>query len=134
MFLYCKIIISFSELFLVTCFLCILQTHLTRRNTSISTKLKKYQHMTFKWWQKWHLSIFFIKTYSILSIQYKISCKMDKNFLIYMFFHPLSLKFFWEMFWENTSQKYNNLWVAFQIWFNKSQNFRVKLYYTKFSA
>ena len=41
MFLYCKIIISFSELFLVTCFLCILQTHLTRRNTSIPTKLKK---------------------------------------------------------------------------------------------
>ena len=30
---------------------------------------------------------FFIKAYSILSIQYKISCKMDKIFLRYMFFH-----------------------------------------------
>ena len=46
-FLYCKIIISFSELFPATCFLCILQTQLTRRNTSIPTKLKKCQHMTF---------------------------------------------------------------------------------------
>ena len=46
-FLYCKIIISFSELFPATCFLCILQTQLTRRNTSIRTKLKKCQHMTF---------------------------------------------------------------------------------------
>ena len=46
-FLYCKIIISFSEIFPATCFLCILQTQLTRRNTSIRTKLKKCQHMTF---------------------------------------------------------------------------------------
>ena len=43
---------------------------------------------------------FFIKTYSILSIQYmyKISCKMDKNFLRYtMFFHrgPTSWSYFW---------------------------------------
>ena len=34
----------------------------------------------------------------------------------------------------NFSGRYNNLWVACQIWFKKSQNFRVKLYYTKFSA
>ena len=55
-FLYCKIIISFLELFSATCFLCILQTQLTRRNTSIPKKLKhiitlhipkKRQHMTF---------------------------------------------------------------------------------------
>ena len=46
-FLYCKIIISFLELFSVTCFLFILQTQLTRRNTSIPKKLKKRQHMTF---------------------------------------------------------------------------------------
>ena len=46
-FLYCKIIISFLELFSVTCFLCILQSQLTRRNTSIPKKLKKRQHMTF---------------------------------------------------------------------------------------
>ena len=55
---------------------------------------------------------------------------------VFYFIHPPpnSLEFFWEIFWENASQKYNNLWVACQIWFNKSQNFRVKLYYTKFSA
>ena len=46
-FLYCKIIISFLELFSTTCFLCILQTQLARRNTSIPKKLKKHQHMTF---------------------------------------------------------------------------------------
>ena len=46
-FLYCKIIINFLELFSATCFLCILETHLTRRNTSIPKSLKKRQHMTF---------------------------------------------------------------------------------------
>ena len=46
-FLYCKIIISFLELFVATCFLCILQTQLTRRNTSFPKKLKKRQHMSF---------------------------------------------------------------------------------------
>ena len=46
-FFYCKIIIIFSELFSVTCFLCILQTQLKRRNTWIPKKLKKRQHMTF---------------------------------------------------------------------------------------
>ena len=45
--LYCKIIINFLELFSATCFLCILETHLTRRNTSIPKSLKKRQHMTF---------------------------------------------------------------------------------------
>ena len=125
MFLHCKLITSFLELFLATCFLCILQTQLTRRNC---------HHMM----TKVTFVNFFIKTYSTLSIPYKISCKMDKNFLRYMFFltppRPSSLEFFWEIFWENTSQKYNNLWAVCQIWFNKSQNFRVKLYYTKFSA
>ena len=47
MFLYCKIIISFLELFPATSFLSILQNQLTRRNTSIPTKLKKYQRITF---------------------------------------------------------------------------------------
>ena len=46
-FLYCKIIISFLELFPATCFLCILQTQLLRRNRSIPTKLKKCQQTTF---------------------------------------------------------------------------------------
>ena len=46
-FFYCKIIIIFSELFSVTCFLCIMQTQLKRRNTWIPKKLKKRQHMTF---------------------------------------------------------------------------------------
>ena len=32
---------------------------------------------------------FFIKTYSILSIKYKISCKMDKHFLRYMLFSEI---------------------------------------------
>ena len=45
--LYCKIIINFLELFSATCFLCILETHLTRRNTSIPKSLKKRQRMTF---------------------------------------------------------------------------------------
>ena len=55
-FLYCKIIISFLELFSATCFLCILHAQLTRRTASIPKKLKhinishipkKRQHMTF---------------------------------------------------------------------------------------
>ena len=33
LFLYCQIVISFLELFSPTCLLCILQNHLTRRNT-----------------------------------------------------------------------------------------------------
>ena len=73
MFLHCKLITSFLELFLATCFLCILQTQLTRRNC---------HHMM----TKVTFVNFFIKTYSTLSIPYKISCKMDKNFLRYMFF------------------------------------------------
>ena len=103
MFLYCKIVISFLELFPVTCFLCILQVQFTRRNTLIPTKFKQCQHMTFMMTSfnddKSDICQFFIKTYSILSIQYKISCKMDKNFLIYMCFHPPppSLQFFWEI-------------------------------------
>ena len=47
MLFYCKLIISFLELFPATCFLCILQTQLTRRNASIPTKLKKCQRMNF---------------------------------------------------------------------------------------
>ena len=95
-FLYCKIIISFLELFVARCFLCVLRTQLTRRNTSFPKKLKKRQHMTFKV----TFANFFIKTYSILSIHYlsKVSCKMDKDFLRYIkLFHwgptrtPLSL-------------------------------------------
>ena len=90
MFLYCKIIISFSELLPATSFLCILQTHFTRRNTSIPTKLKKCQRITFMMTSpndgKSDICLFFIKTYSILSVQCKISCKIDKNFLRYMFF------------------------------------------------
>ena len=42
----CKIIISFLELFIATCFLFVLQTQLTRGNTSIPKKHKK-QHITF---------------------------------------------------------------------------------------
>ena len=45
-FLHWKVIISFLELFSATCFLCILQTQLTKRNTSIPKKLKKRKHMT----------------------------------------------------------------------------------------
>ena len=133
MFFYCKLIISFLELFPATCFLCILQTHQFLQNL-------KNVNAWLSWWRhqmttKVTFVIFFMKTYSILSVQYKISCKMDKNALRYMFFHPSpSLEFFWEIFWENTFQKYNKLCVACQIWFNKGHNFRVKLYYTKFSA
>ena len=80
-------IISFLELFLATCFLCILQTQLTRRNTSFPKNFKKRLHMTFMMTSsndgKSDICQFFIKTYSILSIQYmyKVSCKMDKHFL-----------------------------------------------------
>ena len=80
-------IISFLELFLATCFLCILQTHLTRRNISIPKNLKKRLHMTFMMISsndgKSDICQFFIKTYSILPIQYmyKVSCKMAKHFL-----------------------------------------------------
>ena len=45
--LYCKIIISFLEFFSVVCFLCTLQTQLTRRNTSIPKFIKQRHHMTF---------------------------------------------------------------------------------------
>ena len=40
-FLYCKKIMSFLELSSTTFFMCILQTQSTRRNTSITKKLKK---------------------------------------------------------------------------------------------
>ena len=87
-------IISFLELFSAICFLCILQTHLTRRNTSIPKKLKKRKLTTFMMASsndgKSDIYQFFIQTYPILLIQYmyKISCKMDRNFLRYsMFFH-----------------------------------------------
>ena len=46
-FLYCKIIIRFLELFSAFYFLCILHTQLTRRNASIPKKLLKNQNMTF---------------------------------------------------------------------------------------
>ena len=46
-FLYCKIIIRFLELFSAFYFLCILQTQLSRRNASIPKKLLKNQNMTF---------------------------------------------------------------------------------------
>ena len=91
-FLCCKIIISFLELFSATCFLCILKTHLTKRNTSIPKKVKKRQHMTFMMMSsngdKVTFVNFLINTYSILSIHYmyKISCKMDKNLPRYSMF------------------------------------------------
>ena len=44
--LYSKTIISILEIFSATCFLCILQTQLIKRNTSIPKYLKKLQHMT----------------------------------------------------------------------------------------
>ena len=40
-FLYCKRIMTFLELSSTTFFMCILQTESTRRNTSITKKLKK---------------------------------------------------------------------------------------------
>ena len=46
-FLHCKIIIRFLELFSAFYFLCILQTQLSRRNASIPKKLLKNQNMTF---------------------------------------------------------------------------------------
>ena len=46
-FSYCKVINSFLELFSTTCFLCILETQLTRRNASTAKNLQKIQHMTF---------------------------------------------------------------------------------------
>ena len=82
-FLYCDINISLLELFSATCFLGILQTQLTRANTLIPKKPKKRQHLTFMIMSsnddKSDIYQFFVKTYSILSIQYmyKISCKMD---------------------------------------------------------
>ena len=82
-------IISFLELFLATCFQCILETQLTRRNTSIPKNLKKRLHMTFMMTSsndgKSDICQVFIKTYSILSVQYmyKVSCKMDKHVLRY---------------------------------------------------
>ena len=70
-FLYCKIVISFLELFSATYFLFILQIQLTRRNTSIP---KKHRHMTFMMTSlndnKSDICHFFIKTYFILQIQY----------------------------------------------------------------
>ena len=94
-FLYCKINISFLELFSATCFLDILQTQLTRTNTLIFKKPKKRQHLTFMVMSSnddnSDIFQFFIKTHSILSIQYmyKISCKMDKKFLRYSMFSSL---------------------------------------------
>ena len=78
--------ISLSGLFLTTCFLCILQTQLTRRNTSLPQKFNKHQHMNFVTMSskdsKSHIYWFFIETFSLLSIQYmfELSCKTDKCF------------------------------------------------------
>ena len=54
-------------------------------------------------------------------------------------FHVKWTKIFWDTCVSpppafNFSGRYNSLWVVCQIWFNKNQNFRVKLYYTKFST
>ena len=68
---------------------------------------------------------FFIKTYSILSIQYmyKISCKMDKNVLRYsMFFHRGSTSFPALRFSKKTSPSKVN-----QIKCHKNHFFYLKL-------
>ena len=92
-FLYCKIVIRLLELFLATCFLCILQTQLTRRNTSVPQKFKKHEHMNFvvvssNDGKSDICQFFFIETFSLLSVQYiyELSCKMDKTFLRYSMF------------------------------------------------
>ena len=62
-----------------------------------------------KWWQKWHLSIFLSRLIWYCQYSTKFYLKWTKNVLRYMSFHPppVSPEFFWETFWENTSQKYS---------------------------
>ena len=69
-FLNWKMIISFSELFSATCFLCILQTQLTRRNTSIPGKLKKRQRMTFMMTKITFANFFYQDLFHIYNILY----------------------------------------------------------------
>ena len=86
--LYCKIIISFLELFSVTCFLCILLTQLTTRNTSVPKKhhIKRSSHEfhddVITWLQKWHLPIFLprLTPYCQYSIWTKFHVKWTQIF------------------------------------------------------
>ena len=87
-----KIIISFLESFWssVFCVFCRLSQYFDI--SSIPKKLRKRQHITFMMTSsnddKSNICQFFIRTFSILSIQYtyKISSKIDKNFLRYCMF------------------------------------------------
>ena len=77
-FLYCKIIIAFLEPFSAASFQCILQTHWTRRNTSIP-KILENVNTWLSWWRhhrmaKWHLSIFLSRL--IPYCQYSICTKL----------------------------------------------------------
>ena len=97
-FLYCKKIMSFLELSSTTFFMCILQTQSTRRNTSITKKLKKMSTHDFhddviKWWQKWHISIFLSRLipYCQYSICTKFHVKWTENFWNTACFFPAGL-------------------------------------------
>ena len=84
-FLYCKIIIAFLEPFSAASFQCILQTHWTRRNTSIP-KILENVNTWLSWWRhhmmaKWHLSIFLSRLipYCQYSICKKFHVKRTKT-------------------------------------------------------
>ena len=90
-FLYCKRIMTFLELSSTTFFMCILQTESTRRNTSITKKLKKMSTHDFhddviKWWQKWHISIFLSRL--IPYCQYSICTKFQQMKLVALVLQP----------------------------------------------
>ena len=131
MFFYCKIVISFLELFPVTCFLCILQTSKQEKIHQFQQNVKNVNIWLLWWRHQMMIKVTFVNFLSRLIPYCQYSTK----------FHVKWTKIFWDtcVFTPpppafNFSGRYNNLWVACQIWFNKSQNFRVKLYYTKFSA
>ena len=86
-FLYCKIIISFSELYAVICFLCSLQTHWVVSISSIPNRLKKTS--TFLWWRHQMIILYSrLFPYFQWCVYTKFHVKGTKNFLTYsIFFH-----------------------------------------------
>ena len=109
-FSFWNMFISFLELFPATCFLCILHSQLTRRNTSVPKKLKKRQYMTFMMTtsndDKRDICQFFYQDL------FRIVNTVDiQNMRCRMFFHPLPPHppFYFSCLWKTnmaSSQKY----------------------------
>ena len=105
MFLYCKIVISFLELFAVTCFLCILQTSKQEKIHQFQQNVKNVNIWLLWWRHQMMIKVTFVNFLSRLIpyCQYstKFHVKWTKIFWDTCFFTyppaPPSLQFFWEI-------------------------------------